>query len=163
LQTENLPCVYYASSYDYAQSPYNPFNPYIPGAVIGADGPYIGTQPCFTNPSYLQTVSPPGYIPVVSQPGSDTLLNGSPDPLFFGSGAVKYAPPLSSMSVTTTPLKVSFENLSLEPSFPSQQIQIAGRLSDGGGVSAAPRKKFSPYGDMTNGSIPQMPQVYNHC
>lgn len=162
LQTENLPCVYYTPSYDYAQSPYNPFNPYIPGAIVGTDGPYMGTQQCFTNPPYLQTVSPPGYAPFLSQSGSDPLLSVSSDPLLFSNGAVKYAPSLSSMSVTTTPLKVAFENLSLEPSYSSQHIQLAGRLSEGAAVNSAPRKKFLPYGDLANANGPQISQRTEH-
>ncbi|ONK78778.1 uncharacterized protein A4U43_C02F22310 [Asparagus officinalis] len=164
LQSENLSYVYYTPSYDYAQSPYNPFNPYIPGAVIGTDGPYIGSQQCFTNSPYPQTVVSPGYMPVISQSSSDThtLLNGSPDPLLFSNGAVQYAPSLSSMSVTTTPLKVSFENLSLEPSHSSHQIQVSGRSSEGTGVNAGARKKFSPYGVMTNGGSHQVIQGTEH-
>lgn len=161
LQTENFPCVYYTPSYDYGQSPYNPFNPYIPGAVVGTDNPYVGIQQCFSPSPYLQTVSPPGYIPI-DQSGSDAILN-APDPLFFNGGTAKYAHPLSSMNVTTTPLKVSFENLSLEPTHSSSQhIQLAGILPEGAGVNAMPRKIVSPYGDMASANGSQVRQVYNY-
>lgn len=162
LQTENMPCVYYTPSYDYVQSPYNPFNPYIPGAVVGTDGSYMGTQQCFTSSPFLQSVSPPAYVPLFSQSGSDPLLNASPNPMLFNNGAIKYAPPLSSMSVTTTPLKVAFENLSLEPSHSSSyQFQLAGRLPEGV-VNATPRKNFLPYGDFANASGPQVSQLTEH-
>lgn len=69
LQTESSPYVYYPPSYGYAQSSYNPYNPYIPGAVIGVDSPLIGTQQYFSNGSYqLPVSSPTAYIPVVVQP-----------------------------------------------------------------------------------------------
>ncbi|XP_023514381.1 uncharacterized protein LOC111778663 isoform X1 [Cucurbita pepo subsp. pepo] len=74
-QNENSSYVYYTPSYGYAQSQYNPYNPYIHSAVMGPDGPYIGAQQFYTIPSYESSVSSPAYVPVIVQP--DTVPNSS--------------------------------------------------------------------------------------
>ncbi|OVA16703.1 YTH domain [Macleaya cordata] len=86
LQTENLPYVYYTPTYGYAQSPYNPFNPYIPGAVIGADGSVVGTQPYYTGSTYQHPISSAAYYPLVLQPGTDGIPNSSLEPHSLNAG-----------------------------------------------------------------------------
>lgn len=76
-QNENSSYVYYTPSYGYAQSQYNPYNPYIHGAMIGPDGPYLGAQQFYTIPSYESSVSSPAYVPVIVQP--DIVPNSSID------------------------------------------------------------------------------------
>ncbi|KAK7303636.1 hypothetical protein RJT34_14547 [Clitoria ternatea] len=80
VQNESLPYVYY--SYGYEQSPYNAYNPYMPGAMIGVDGSFGGAH-YYTLPNYQNPVSAPGYIPFV-QP--DNFSDSSVDS-FFGAGA----------------------------------------------------------------------------
>ncbi|GAB4859038.1 YT521-B-like domain [Ancistrocladus abbreviatus] len=80
-QTESLPYLYYTPSYGYGESPYNPYNPFISGAMIGVDGSYVGTQPYHTVPSYQNSVSSPGYFPIV-QSGPDVVGSSSSDSLF---------------------------------------------------------------------------------
>lgn len=43
-QTENSPYAYYPPNYGYAQPSYNPYNPYIPGAIVGLDSQIAGSQ-----------------------------------------------------------------------------------------------------------------------
>ncbi|KAL9240760.1 hypothetical protein vseg_014943 [Gypsophila vaccaria] len=69
-QTENMPYVYYAPNYGYAESPFNPYNPYIPGAMIGADGSCVGTQQYYVSP-YADPASSGGYYPVMVQSGTN--------------------------------------------------------------------------------------------
>ncbi|TYK02980.1 YTH domain-containing family protein 3-like isoform X1 [Cucumis melo var. makuwa] len=76
-QNENSSYVYYTPSYGYAQSQYNPYNPYIHGAMIGPDGPYLGAQQFYTIPSYDSSVTSPAYVPVIVQP--DIVPNSSID------------------------------------------------------------------------------------
>lgn len=76
-QNENSSYVYYTPSYGYAQSQYNPYNPYIHGAMIGPDGPYLGAQQFYTIPSYDSSVTSPAYVPVILQP--DIVPNSSID------------------------------------------------------------------------------------
>ncbi|XP_031497508.1 YTH domain-containing protein ECT4-like isoform X2 [Nymphaea colorata] len=71
LQAEGLPYVYYPPNYGYAQSAYNPFNPYIPGAIIGMDGQFVGSQPYYGSTSYQHAVSSSSFSPIVFQPSSD--------------------------------------------------------------------------------------------
>ncbi|CAN0855156.1 YTH domain-containing protein ECT2 [Linum grandiflorum] len=66
-QTENLPYVCYTPSYGYAQSSYNPYNPYIPGAMVGVDDPYLGAQQYYALPPYQDSMSSAGYVPYVVQ------------------------------------------------------------------------------------------------
>lgn len=88
LQTESSPYVYYPASYAYEHPSYNPYNPYIPGAVIGLDSPTIGAQQYFTDPSYhLPVSSPTAYIPVIVQPHADTFTNISVAPSVFGNAS----------------------------------------------------------------------------
>lgn len=153
MQTENFPYVYYPSGYDYAQSPYNPYNPYIPGAVIGTDAQFVGTH-------YMQTVPQPSYGPVMHQPISDTTPPGHSDAYYFNDN-VNYTPALSSVSVTTTPLKVSYDNLSLETAHPASQFLTPGWYPEGVGANTASRTKFMPYGDVTSDYATQMMQMTN--
>ncbi|KAK9725362.1 hypothetical protein RND81_05G138800 [Saponaria officinalis] len=69
-QTENVPYVYYAPNYGYGESPFNPYNPYIPGAMIGVDGSCVGTQQYYVSP-YADPVSSAGYYPVMVQSGTN--------------------------------------------------------------------------------------------
>ncbi|GAB4825619.1 YT521-B-like domain [Ancistrocladus abbreviatus] len=80
-QTESYPYVYFTPSYGYGESPYNPYNPFIPGAVIGVDGSYVATQPYYTVPPYQNSVSSPGYFPIVVQSRPDVVGSSSTDPL----------------------------------------------------------------------------------
>ncbi|KAL2528280.1 evolutionarily conserved C-terminal region 7 [Forsythia ovata] len=80
LPNESIPYVYYTPSYEYAQSTYNPYNPYIPGAMMGVDGPFAGAQQYYTIPSHENPVSSPMYIPMVVQSRPDADVNGTIDP-----------------------------------------------------------------------------------
>ncbi|CAN6467236.1 unnamed protein product [Victoria cruziana] len=71
LQAEGLPYVYYPPNYGYTQSTYNPFNPYIPGALIGMDGQFVGSQPYYSSTAYQHAMSSSSYSPIVFQPSSD--------------------------------------------------------------------------------------------
>nr|GEU61801.1 YTH domain-containing family protein 2-like isoform X1 [Tanacetum cinerariifolium] len=79
-QTESVPYVYYTPSYGYAESSYNPYNPYIPGAMIAADGSYVATQQYYM-PSYENGTSSPAYYPMVVQPGLDTYTSAGAYPM----------------------------------------------------------------------------------
>ncbi|KAL9265591.1 YTH domain-containing protein [Drosera capensis] len=57
VKTESLPYVYYTPNYGYGETSYNPYNPYIPGALIGHDGTYLGNQSYYTLSPYQN--SPP--------------------------------------------------------------------------------------------------------
>uniref|UniRef100_A0A1J3CGI0 YTH domain-containing family protein n=1 Tax=Noccaea caerulescens TaxID=107243 RepID=A0A1J3CGI0_NOCCA len=67
-QNEISPYVCYTPSYGYAQSPYNPFNPYIPGASIAADSPFVGSQQFYSIPPYQNVASSPTFVPYAIQP-----------------------------------------------------------------------------------------------
>lgn len=70
--------VYYTPGYGYPQPTYNPYNPYIPGAVLGMDSQFLGPQPYYTAPMYQHSVSAPGYFPSL-QSGQEVLSAGSPE------------------------------------------------------------------------------------
>ncbi|XP_010500320.1 PREDICTED: YTH domain-containing family protein 2 [Camelina sativa] len=67
-QNENSPYICYTPSYGYAQSPYNPFNPYIPGASIGVDSPFVGPQQFYSFPPYQSVATSPTFVPYAIQP-----------------------------------------------------------------------------------------------
>lgn len=88
MQTESLPYVYYSPSYGYAESSYNPYNPYIPGAMFGVDDPFIGTQQYYTIPSHEISMYSPAYYPMV-QSGPDIIASDGAEPLDSGSFRAK--------------------------------------------------------------------------
>lgn len=67
-QNENSPYICYTPSYGYAQSPYNPFNPYIPGASIGVDSPFVGSQQFYSIPPYQNVATSPTFVPYAIHP-----------------------------------------------------------------------------------------------
>ncbi|KAH9330460.1 hypothetical protein KI387_002568, partial [Taxus chinensis] len=62
VQAENGSLLYYMPSYGYTQPAYNPYNPYIPGAVYGMDGQFLAPQPYYPGPIYQQPYTPPAYF-----------------------------------------------------------------------------------------------------
>ncbi|KAH9301062.1 hypothetical protein KI387_012645, partial [Taxus chinensis] len=70
VHSENGSVVYYTPGYGYPpQTAYNPYNPYIPGAVMGGDGQFIGQRPYYNGPPYQHTGSS-GYFPHSVHPSS---------------------------------------------------------------------------------------------
>ncbi|KAL1204318.1 YTH domain-containing protein ECT2 [Cardamine amara subsp. amara] len=78
-QNENSPYICYTPSYGYAQSPYNPFNPYIPGASIGVDSPFVGSQQFYSIPPYQNVATSPTIVPYAIFP--DVTSNSSTNSL----------------------------------------------------------------------------------
>uniref|UniRef100_A0A0C9RNU0 TSA: Wollemia nobilis Ref_Wollemi_Transcript_7625_2746 transcribed RNA sequence n=1 Tax=Wollemia nobilis TaxID=56998 RepID=A0A0C9RNU0_9CONI len=77
VHTENGSLVYYTPGYGYhPQTAYNPYNPYIPGAMMGGDGQFLGQRPFYPGPPYQHTVSsgffPPSVHSNSQEPGSLT-------------------------------------------------------------------------------------------
>nr|XP_029120398.1 YTH domain-containing protein ECT4 isoform X2 [Elaeis guineensis] len=105
MQTESLPYVYYTPSYGYAQTPYNQYNPYIPGAVVGVDGTFTGNQQYFSSP-YQTPVSSPAYIPIIVHPTLDFVPHSSADPLLF-SGDASFAIRSANAGTKSAPLQAS--------------------------------------------------------
>ncbi|CAH9129572.1 unnamed protein product [Cuscuta epithymum] len=71
-QSESFPYVYYTPSYGYAQTPYSP---YTPGAVVGVDSSYMGTQQYYTLPSYENPEFTQSYFPMIMQNESDIVAS----------------------------------------------------------------------------------------
>ncbi|ESQ30764.1 hypothetical protein EUTSA_v10011308mg [Eutrema salsugineum] len=78
-QNENSPYICYTPSYGYAQSPYNPFNPYIPGASMGVDSTFAGSQQFYSIPPYQNVASSPAFVPYAIHP--DVVSNSSTNSL----------------------------------------------------------------------------------
>lgn len=79
-QNESFPYVYYTPTYGYAESPYNPYNPYMHGAFIRVNGQFIGdqAQQYYSFPHYQNVASSsPAYAPIVVQP--DIVPHSSPE------------------------------------------------------------------------------------
>ncbi|XP_042045779.1 YTH domain-containing protein ECT4-like isoform X2 [Salvia splendens] len=93
---ENTPYVYYSPNYGYGQSAFNPYNPYIPGAVVGADGSIIPAQQYFALPSYEDPATSASYLPVVFQPRRDASANGIVDSFIDTCGSFNKADGLRS-------------------------------------------------------------------
>lgn len=83
MHTDFFPYVYYTPSYGYTPSPYNPYNPFIPGAFEGAGGPVLGAQQYLPSSGYQQTVSSPAYFPVLVYSGAEIAANFAPESFAF--------------------------------------------------------------------------------
>lgn len=147
-QTENFPYVYYTPSYGYSQSPYNPYNPYIPGAMIGVDAPYIGSQQYYSVPSYENTVSSPGYYPMVVQSRPDILSNSTIEPFMDTSASITNRADGPALKHNLSSASAAF---TLNPSrIASNQTNSFTRGSDGSKISAGPSKQPVTHGTITS-------------
>ncbi|GAB2294186.1 YT521-B-like domain [Dionaea muscipula] len=160
-ESEILPYLYYTPSYGYGESPYNPYNPCIPGALIGLDGTYVGTQPYYTVPPY--SASSPSYYPAaqnradfLGSSSMEALMDAVPSAVNKGM-SVGGKHKLSSASVP-------FPQNSSKPA--SNQIQLISRVSEGSRVTSGASKrpighKSTASGSLAHGTPPVMPQGAN--
>ncbi|RAL38609.1 unnamed protein product [Cuscuta campestris] len=158
-QSESFPYVYYTPSYGYAQSAYSP---YTPGAVVGVDPSYMGTQQYYTipyeNPEFAQS-----YIPMVMQNESDIVAN-SKTPFLdssFSSANIAQSQGLGHKFSSASPI---FIPASLGPS--SSQTNSFVRGSDSTkslpGSSKQPVAHGSAPSDSSKGKVAQAPGSVSH-
>ncbi|KAG1326086.1 hypothetical protein COCNU_01G000200 [Cocos nucifera] len=163
---ESLPYVYFTPSYGYAQSDYNPYNPFIPGAVVGVDSPFIGTQQHFTSRTYQQPVSSTPYVPIILQSTSGIVPNDTSDPLLVSPFATvsskcdiegaKCPLPQAPAGKAITSQRVALGNSLSETS--SQQFHAPNNLSQGQVDSMPPSKQSATHGSMLPGNLPHVTQ-----
>lgn len=145
-QGESLPYVYYTPSYGYAQSPFNPYNPYIPGAVM-SDNSYIGSQQYYAVSPYQS--SSPAFVPVVIQPDVMSHGHGSSEPLIDtgittaeGRSGTGFKPKLPSASAAYPkhPPKSAKSQTFFLPRVSSKQTVVDGSVSPVNFSAAAPKQ-----------------------
>ncbi|XP_057867629.2 YTH domain-containing protein ECT4 isoform X1 [Cryptomeria japonica] len=83
IHAENGSLLYYVPSYGYTQPAYNPYNPYIPGAVYGVDGQFLAHQPYYPGHIYQQPFTPTAFFQPPVAYGSEV-----PPPFPWDSGLV---------------------------------------------------------------------------
>ena len=157
-QIENSPYVYYTPSYGFGDSPFNPYNPYIPGAMLGVDGSFVGTQPYYAVPPYPNPASSSGYFPVLVQPTPDVAANGSRDTM----------PDVASSTITQTngsntkrSHSSSPATFSMNPSkAASSQTHASAGTSQSSKVSTGTSKR--PLSSRNNGSIGSVHGASSH-
>lgn len=164
---ENLPYVYYAPSYGYAESDYNPYNPFIPGAVIGVDSTFIGTQQYFSSPTYQRPVSSTPYVPGIFHSSFDIVPNGTLDPLLANPVATvasksdiegaTYAPPQASAGKAAYLQRVALGKSSSEAS--SQQFHAPATLSEGSLNNKPPTEQRASHESMLPSNLPHVTLV----
>eukprot|EP01018_Ginkgo_biloba_P002093 Gb_19406 [translate_table: standard] len=156
IRAENGSLVYYTSGYGYPQHAYNPYNPYIPGALVGADGQFLGHQPYYTGPAYQHPVSS-GYFPPVPpptrKPGSMVADRANANGTSGSSATLKPAEQagLKGTAHSSGPPSQSFR--------PMSQIQLNQQQGSGfrGAVLAKdyiPFRKFAPGTIQGKGNVP---------
>ncbi|CAA2988862.1 YTH domain-containing family 3-like isoform X1 [Olea europaea subsp. europaea] len=101
---ESLPYVYYIPGYGYAQSSYNPYNPYIPGAMMGVDGSFVGAQQYYSLPSYENPVPSPVYIPMIANSTTDPFVHNDSSANRTDAPALKHNLFSKSPQFSPTPL-----------------------------------------------------------
>ncbi|XP_050372048.1 YTH domain-containing protein ECT3-like [Argentina anserina] len=142
VQNESFPYVYYPPGYGYAQTSYNPYNPYIPGAMIGVDG-----QQYYTIPSYQNSVSSPSYVPFV-QP--DVIPNNSPDS-FYDTGTSINRTGGRGLKYNLNSASGAFPNT---PKTSSNQISPLTRLLERPRDNVGPNKQAATHGSISSGRFP---------
>ncbi|CAL5322535.1 unnamed protein product [Camellia sinensis] len=164
VQYTSLPYVYYTPSYGYAQSPYNPYNPCIPGAMLGVDGPFVGTQQYYAIPSYENPLSLPSGFPMVIQSGPEMISSSTTEPFLDtgvftahradGPGHNNLSP--ASATLQTAPKPASNQIRSLAPPWPKgrgaqavDNISHGKAFARGGAAVEKIRSKFH-YGRVSN-------------
>lgn len=149
-QTETMPYVYYTPSYGYAQSPFNPYNPYIPGAMVGADGSFIGTQQYYV-PTYENGTSSPGYYPMVVQPGSDTYTSVPTDLYMDMNASTANRVDTSGVNANSSSAAATY---TLNPVWgASNYTNSFGKVSDGFKVNGGPNKSTAVNGSVTSNPV----------
>lgn len=152
-ETESLPYVYYSPSYGYAESSYNPCYPYIPGAMLGVDDPFIGTQQFYTIPSYKIPMYSPAYYPMVFQSEPEIISSNGAAPLDTGSFSEKSVDGLGLKNkVPSTPA-----NLLTVPRPASNQTRSSARVSEGPKANVGPSKLPAAQGGFISGSFSSSP------
>ncbi|CAO2821690.1 unnamed protein product [Amaranthus hypochondriacus] len=157
-QIENSPYVYYTPSYGFGDSPFNPYNPYIPGAMLGVDGSFVGTQPYYAVPPYPNPTSSSGYIPVLVQSTPDVAANGSRDtmPDVASSNINRTNGSNTKRSHSSSPA-----TFSMNPSkAASSQTHASAGTSQSSKVSTGTSKR--PLSGRTNGSIGSVHGASSH-
>ncbi|XP_058201719.1 YTH domain-containing protein ECT4-like [Rhododendron vialii] len=149
-QTEGLPYVYYTPSYGYAQSPYNPYNPYIPGAMIGVDGPFAGTQQCYTIPSYENPLSPPAYFPMVVQSGPEIISSSTTEPFLDTGAFTTYRADGPGLKSNLSSASAAFARSAAKPASSTRSFA---RVSEGPKANAGPSKLPAAHGNVTSSSF----------
>ena len=176
VQTETLPCMYYIPSHGYAQSPYNLYNPNIPGAMLGADDPFIGMQQYYDVPYYEYPMSSPTGFPMVFQSGPEFITSNTTDP-YLNTGFTANRTGGQSLNSFTANraggLKNNFSwastTLPTVPKPASNQARSFARVSEGSKANAGPSKLPESQGNFTYGSFPSLPsssqvfQVFFFC
>ncbi|CAL9109998.1 unnamed protein product [Musa acuminata var. zebrina] len=163
LQAESLPYVYYSPGYVYAQSPFNQYTSYVPGAVTGLDGSFLGTQQYLSSPSYQPPISSPAYIPVIVQPSSDFVTSRSMDPFLFGASTSVATRPANASTKVPTQASVSVAAASqlatsmspsvmLDTSQPLHKNLAAFKPSDGSQFNIQPSNQSSSHESMMHAS-----------
>ncbi|KAL6186130.1 hypothetical protein ACLB2K_042251 [Fragaria x ananassa] len=141
-QNESLPYAYYPPGYGYAQTSYNPYNPYIPGAMIGVDG-----QQYYTIPSYQNSVSSPAYVPFV-QP--DVIPNSSAESL-YDTGSSINRPGGRGLQYNLNSASGAFSNTSKTS---SNQMSPLTRLLERPRGNVGPNKQAVTHGSVSSGRFP---------
>lgn len=148
-QTENFPYLYSTPGYGYSRTSYNPYNPYIPGAMIGMDGSYIGSQQYYTVPSYENTGSTPGYYPMVVQSGPDVFANSTHEAFVDAAAYIANRTDVPGFKHSLSSASASFK---MNPSkITSDLTNSFTRTSNGSRISVGPSKQ--PF---THGSVPSI-------
>lgn len=155
-ETESFPYVYYPPSYGYAESSYNPYNPYIPGAMLGVDDPFIGIQQYYTIPSCEIPMYSPAYYPMAFQSEPEIISSIGTAPLVTGSFSEESIDGLGLKNkVPSTPA-----NLLTVPRPASNQAPSSVRVSEGPKANVGPSKLPAAQGNFISGSFSSPPSSH---
>ncbi|KMT15464.1 hypothetical protein BVRB_3g059680 [Beta vulgaris subsp. vulgaris] len=158
-QTENLPYVYYTPTYGLGDSPFNPYNPYIPGAMLGVDGPYVGPQPYYTVSPYPNAASSSGYYPVLVQSGPDIVATSTTDTLSDVAPSAMNRTNGSAAKRTHSSSPATF-SMNSSKAASSQTHAVAG-TSQGSKIGTGTSKR--PMSNRSNGSVVPVHAASSHA
>lgn len=140
-------------------TPFNPYNPYIPGAMLGVDGPLLGTQPYYPVSPYPNSVSSSGYFPVFVQPGTDTVTSSATETMPNVAPSAMSRTNGSTAKRTHSSSPVAFSMNSSKAA--SSQTHARTGASQGSIISTGTSKR--PMANRSNGSIGSVHGASSHA
>lgn len=151
-QTETFPFLYYTPTYGYGQYTYNP---YIPGAMVGVDGQFLGAQQYYTIPSYENPSSAPAYFPMVVQSRSDLIANNTTDPFLHTTTSTANRADRSGLKQNISSASSALSSNLLGPA--SSQASSMMMVSDGTKTNATASVRPITHANVTSNRLSRPP------
>ncbi|XP_058095389.1 YTH domain-containing protein ECT4-like [Magnolia sinica] len=147
IQADNGSLICYIPGF---QPGYNPYGPYIPGAMIGVDGQYLSQQSYFPGPVIPQPLASPGYYPSSVPYGSEVVpaYGWDASPLFMDGAHVNAFGGAPTIPVPKPNFSAPSHTLSQLKPTPPSKFTTTGEMK-----GSSPALNVPPSGGVPNQSL----------